>query len=273
MVGMSQRREMSAMARPGGFRRLVCAAIVVVWALSGWASTAEPLRLVTDPASGEQLSDDKAPGFNVEVLRQVFATIGQDASFEGFPLNRSWMMIARGEADGIFSSWRTNEREQICSFPDEPLYQTRSVLFARTADVEKLKFSSFDDLIGHDVAVREPVTGMYEQPTVSPELQKFLREHHNMVETNSTVESLGMLSVGRVDYAAGNLTIGMREIARMGLSGKIEPLLSRSVTEQGAYVCFSKARVSPAFVDAFSRALKLFKQTEAYQVIYRKYHR
>jgi polar amino acid transport system substrate-binding protein len=63
----------------------------------------------------------------------------------------------------------------------------------------------------------------------------------------------------------------MSEIAKMGLSGKIEPLLSRSVTEQGVYVCFTKARVSPALVDAFSRAVKQFKQTEAFQAIYRKY--
>jgi polar amino acid transport system substrate-binding protein len=57
----------------------------------------------------------------------------------------------------------------------------------------------------------------------------------------------------------------------MGLSGKIEPLLSRSAVEGGAYVCFTKGRVSPAFVEAFSSALKRFKQTEAYQAIYRKY--
>jgi polar amino acid transport system substrate-binding protein len=43
------------------------------------------------------------------------------------------------------------------------------------------------------------------------------------------------------------------------------------VTVQGVYVCFSKARVSPAFVDAFSRALKQYKQTEAYQAIIGKY--
>jgi len=54
-------------------------------------------------------------------------------------------------------------------------------------------------------------------------------------------------------------------------SGKIEPLLSRSVGEEGVYVCFTKARVSPSLVDAFSRALKQFKQTEASQAMYNKY--
>ena len=57
----------------------------------------------------------------------------------------------------------------------------------------------------------------------------------------------------------------------MGLSGKVEPILSRSVIEEGYSVCFSKARVSPSLVEAFSRALKEFKQTEAFQAIYHKY--
>jgi ABC-type amino acid transport substrate-binding protein len=100
---------------------------------------------------------------------------------------------------------------------------------------------------------------------------EFLREHHNMVETTGGTASLRMLAAGRVDYTVTNLNIGMRIIAERGLSGKIEPLLSRSVIEDGFHVCFSKSRVSPAFVDAFLQALKQFKQTEAFQTTYRKY--
>jgi polar amino acid transport system substrate-binding protein len=261
------------MARLIGLRGFLYVAVAAVWMLGGRASPAESLRLVTDLSLGpfENLSDDEAPGFSVEVLRQVFAAMGQDASFEAFPLDRSWTMIARGEADGIFSSWRSSERERICSFPDEPLKQERWVFFVRTADIGKLKFSSFDDLVGHDVAVHGPVPGLFEQPVVSPELWRFLREHHNMVETTGGIVSLRLLAAGRVDYAVVNLTGGMLYIARKGLSGKIEPLLSRSVIEDGYYVCFSKARVSPSLVDAFSRALRQFKQTEAFQAIYRKY--
>jgi polar amino acid transport system substrate-binding protein len=254
------------------FRGPLCATIAVVWALSGRALPAEPLRLVTDRLPPyEDLRDDKAPGFSVEVLRQVFAAMGQDASFEQFPWGRGWLMIAGGERDGIFTDLRTSERERICSFPDEPLKQERWLFFIRTADASKLKFSSFDDLVGHDVAVHGPVSGLFEQPTVSLELWNFLREHHNMIETSGSISSFRMLVAGRVDYAVANLTVGMRDIATMGLSGTIEPLLSRSVIEDGFYVCFSKARVSPALVDTFSRALREFKQTEAFQAIYHKY--
>jgi polar amino acid transport system substrate-binding protein len=48
-------------------------------------------------------------------------------------------------------------------------------------------------------------------------------------------------------------------------------LLSRSLKEDNLYVIFSKERVSPEFVDAFSEALRQFKQTDAFRAIYHKY--
>lgn len=272
------------MARLIVLRGLLYATIAAVWALSGQASPAESLQLLADynppfenllydKAPVRDFLNDKAPGpgFSVEVVREVFAAMGQEVSFEYFPVSRSWTMVFRGERDGIFTVLRTSERELICSFPDEPLKLERWVFFVRTADAERLKFSSFDDLVGHDIAVHGAAPGVASQPTVSPELWKFLLEHHNMVETLGPGYSFRMLAAGRVDYAVVNLARGMWNIAAMGLSGKIQPLLSRSVIEDGFYVCFSKARVSPSLVDAFSRTLKQFKQTETFQAIYRKY--
>ena len=145
------------------------------------------------------------------------------------------------------------------------------VFFVRTADVGRLKFSSFEDLVGHEVAVPGTVPGLFQQSIVPPDLWKFLREHGNMVEANGALQGLQMLAAGRVDYAFANLPTGIRTIAAMGLSGKIEPLLSASVMEAGQYICFTKARISSSFVDAFSRELKQFKQTEAFRAIYHKY--
>ena len=261
------------MARLLGFRLFLWATVGVVWAFSGRASPAEPLRLLSDLYFGpapEALDANTAPG--LEVFRQVFAAMGQYVSIETTPPKRAWMMVVRGEREGILAVIRTSERERFCTFPDEPLARERWVMFVRTADVGKLKFSSFDDLVGHDVAVAEGVPGVLEQPVVSPELWKFLREHHNMVETNGNIEGLRMLAAGRVDYAVVSLQLGTRDIARMGLFGKIEPLLSGSVMDGDVSACFSKARVSPSFVEAFSGALKQFKQTEAFQAIRQKYH-
>lgn len=135
----------------------------------------------------------------------------------------------------------------------------------RKADAGRLKFNSFEDILGHDVAF---TSGHY----VWPELRPFMREHPNyVVETTNPSMSLRMLEAGHVDYAEANLAVGLQALAVMGLSAKIQPILSRNTGEPDYRVCFTKTRVAPSFVDAFSRALKQFKQTEAYQAIYHKY--
>jgi polar amino acid transport system substrate-binding protein len=261
-----------AMAKLIGFRVFQCATIAVFWALCGKASPAESFRLVVDFSPPyEDLDNEKAPGFSIEVLKLVFAAIGRNASFETFPNGRSWAMIARGEADGIFSGPRTGERERLCSFPDEPLIQDRWVFFVRTADAGKLKFSSFDDLIGHRVAVPGIMPGLFKEPIVPPDLWKFLREQDGTIESAGGLLAFKMLAASHVDYVVSNLHDGMMYATQKGLSGKITPLLSRSVMENGRYICFAKGRVSPTFVADFSRALKQFKKTAAFQAIYSKY--
>jgi polar amino acid transport system substrate-binding protein len=265
---------MVAMVSSNGFRGLLCTIIAVVWVLDGRAPSAESLRLVTNVYSGhsQNIAEDKAPGFSAEVVQQVFAAMGEDVSLEALPSNRAWMMVLRGEADGEFPALRNGDEGRICSYPDEPLGRTSWNFFIRTTDIGRLKFSSFDDLIGHDVAViGSNLPGLLKEPALSPELWQFLREHHNMVETGDTIESLRMLAAGRVDYAVLNLNFVVRMIPTMGLSGKIEPLLSRSAFDTSYYVCFSKARVSPSLVGGFSWALKQFKRTDGYLAMYHKY--
>ena len=106
---------------------------------------------------------------------------------------------------------------------------------------------------------------------VSPEFWNFVRRQNNFSETSSGEASFRMLLAGRVDYVVLSFRQGVRLIDSMGLSGRIEPLLSRSLKEDDMYVIFNKERVSPAFVDAFSDALRQFKQSEAFGAIYRKY--
>ena len=256
------------MARPigGWFRGFLGVAIAAAWALGGPASTAAPLQLVTDQLLPfENLSNAEAPGFSTEVVRQVFAAMGQEASFEEFPWARGLRLVFRGERDAIFTAVRNEERARFCHFPSEPLLREKWVFFVRAADAGRLKFSSFDDLVGHNIAVQRG-------SAVSPEFWNFVRQHRSSFsETSGGEANLRMLAAGRVDYAVLGLSQGMRLTRSMGLYGKVEPLLSRSLTEADVYVIFSKKRVSPAFVDAFSHALGQFKQTDAFQAIFRKY--
>src|SRR5580700_4805901 len=88
------------MAKPIGewFRAFLGVAFAAVWVFGGPASTAAPLQLVTDRwIPYENLSDAEAPGFSTEVLKQVFVSMGQQASFEEFPWARAAGLVFREE--------------------------------------------------------------------------------------------------------------------------------------------------------------------------------
>ena len=244
---------------------LLAAALVVLAGVSPTSSAADPLRLVTDQwVPYENLSDATAPGFSTEVLRGVFASMKQEVSFEEFPWARAAQLVFRGERDGIFTAFYNEERARYCHFPSEPLARDKWILFVRTTDVERLRFASFDDLIGHDIAVLRGAS-------ISAEFWDFARRHQRVVETASDEANFRMLEAGRVDYVVASHVNGMRLIASLGFAGKIAPLPSRSLKEDNLYLIFSKQRVSAEFVTQFSDALRRFKQTAAFRAIYRKY--
>jgi polar amino acid transport system substrate-binding protein len=243
--------------------------LAAAWALTcGFATPsaiAGPLRLVTDQwIPYENLSDADAPGFSTEVLKAVFASMKQEVSFEEFPWARAARLVFRGERDALFTAFYDEERARFCHFPKEPLARDKWIFFVRAADAGRLKFSSFADLVGHEIAVLRGAS-------ISPEFWAFARQHRTIRETASDEVNMRMLEAGRVDYVVASFVNGMRLIKSLGLDGKIAPLLSRSLKEDNLYVIFSKERVAPAFVDAFSEALRRFKQTEAFRAIYRKY--
>ncbi|PYM11106.1 MAG: hypothetical protein DMD81_27910 [Candidatus Rokuibacteriota bacterium] len=244
---------------------LLAAAFAVFAALSPTPSAAAPLRLVTDQwVPYENLSDAGAPGFSTEVLKGVFAAMKQEVSFEEFPWARAAQMVFRGERDGIFTAFYNDERARYCHFPTEPLARDKWIFFVRTADVGRLRFASFDDLLGHDIAVLRGAA-------ISPEFWDFARRHARVVETASDEANFRMLEAGRVEYVVASFVNGTRLIASLGFAGKVAPLPESSLKEDDLYVIFSKQRIAAAFVTQFSNTLRRFKQTGAFRAIYRKY--
>jgi polar amino acid transport system substrate-binding protein len=102
----------------GWFRGFLGTAVAAVCAVGGPAPMAAPLQLVTDQLLPfENLSDAEAPGFSTEVLRHVFAAIGQEASFEEFPWARALRLVFRGERDGLFTAFATRSGRASATFP------------------------------------------------------------------------------------------------------------------------------------------------------------
>ena len=253
---------------PDAMTKLVPMLLAAAFALGGAfapPASAAPLRLVTDEwIPYEHLSDPAAPGFSTEVLQRVLAAMGEESDFEELPWARAADLVFGGERDAIFTAFYNEERAQFCYFPGEPLAHDKWVFFVRSADAGSLRFSSFDDLVGHQIAVLRGAS-------ISPEFWEFVGRHRNVTQTASDENDFRLLEAGRVDFVVASYVNGTRLVASLGLDGKVEPILSRSLAEDDLFVIFSKKRVAPAFVAAFSDALRGFKQTAAFASIYRKY--
>jgi hypothetical protein len=105
------------MTRMMEFRALLCTVTAFVWALGAQASPAKSLRLVADFAPPyEDLDYKKAPGFSVEVLRQVFAGIAQEVSLEAFPIAGAGRWSPRAKPMG-FSAARAPTSGTDLSLP------------------------------------------------------------------------------------------------------------------------------------------------------------
>src|SRR6202048_4260894 len=121
----------------------------------------------------------------------------------------------------MFTAFRNDERERFVRLPKEPLARDKLVFFVRAADAGKLKFSSFDDLVGHDIAVLRGAS-------ISPEFWDFVHQHRNFAETASDEANFRMLEAGRVDYVVASLANGVRLIGSLGLGGEGGPAVRRS---------------------------------------------
>jgi polar amino acid transport system substrate-binding protein len=221
----------------GWFRGFLGTAVAAVCAVGGPAPMAAPLQLVTDQLLPfENLSDAEAPGFSTEVLRHVFAAMGQEASFEEFPWARALRLVFRGERDALFTALRNEERARFCYFPDEPLLREKWVFFVRAADVGRLKFSSFEDLVGHHVAVLRGAA-------VSPEFWNFVHQHRNFSETGSGEANFRMLQTGRVDYAVLSFSQGIPIRLQKPIDTGYGPYADGFSTDQHKFGPFEPIRV------------------------------
>jgi polar amino acid transport system substrate-binding protein len=240
-------------------------ALSAVFAFGGTASLAAPLTLVTDVwIPFENLSHPEAPGFSTEVLRHVFNAMGQEAAFEEYPWARAAALVFSGERDALYTAFYNEERARFCFFPSESLARDKWVLFVRSDEAGKLRFTSLDDLKGYRI-------GVLRGASVSPEFWDFVRRESYVEEVSSDEINFRKLEAGRVDYIVASYFNGSQLIGSLGLRDKVVPLLSKSLKEDDLYVIFSKKRVTPGFVAAFSAALHDFKQTDTFQAISRKY--
>ncbi len=96
------------------------------------ALSSEPLQLVTlDYPPYEYSENGEIKGLAVNVIREVFRRLDYKIEIISLPWARSLKLVERGQADAIFTAYRTPEREQFLDYSNEVLMPQEVSLFTR----------------------------------------------------------------------------------------------------------------------------------------------
>lgn len=225
---------------------------------------AAPLKVATDLwPPYEDINNKAAKGYSVEVVEEVFKRMKQPISIKEYPWARAVKNVFSGKSDALMSASYTNERNENCFYPAEPLLMSKYVLFIKAENAGKLKFDTYSDLVGKSVGV---IRGF----GYSEEFWTFVKKHKNFQSVKNTKLNIKKMLKDRVDYFADDLGVGLALIKEMGLEGKIIPL-KKAIKADGLNIIFSRKTMSKTFVDKFSKELIAFKKTPKFAKIHKKY--
>lgn len=199
-------------------------------------------------------------GFSVDVVLAVYERLGESApDIKAFPWKRAVEMVEHGRVLGIFSVNKTSEREVYMRYPDEPIVEAPWIIWTRGKD----RVNTLSDLKDKKVGV---VLGY----SYTQDFWKYVETYTDLEKVHSDEVNFMKLNAGRVHAVAAELGNGIY-LAKQLNAVNLVPNMDIMIKNDGLYLAFSRDRVSKEFVDAFTRELRLFKKTKAFEKLRQKY--
>ncbi len=75
--------------------------------------------------------DGQPTGIAVDIVRKVMTSLGHEVVIDIHPWSRSLDLVRKGNADAIFTAYRTPEREKFLDYTNEVLIHQTVSLYAR----------------------------------------------------------------------------------------------------------------------------------------------
>ncbi|MEA3353163.1 MAG: transporter substrate-binding domain-containing protein [Campylobacterota bacterium] len=241
--------------------------IFMVLSLSNIEASEQKLKVVTDVwVPFEDIANKEAPGFASEVISEVLSLMNVDIDIKTYPFARALANVYSGAADAEYTAFYSKERAKHVYYPKESIASAKWLFFVRSDRFDELQFKSYDDL-------KDKKIGVLRGASISEEFWSSVKKHKNYSEVKLDKFNFKKLMAGRIDYLVTSYANGSVIIDDLGLQGKVKPILSHTIKEDGLYMIFSKKTVSKDFVERFSNQLAKFKNSERYLEIHKKYFR
>ena len=237
-----------------------------------WAPP-HPLVFVAEPWPPYESLDaeGRVRGINVDVISRVMNRLGIPYSIRLYPWSRAWMMVQKGAADAVLSISYKASREADLAYTDlqrgangqsgDVLWQSEYVFFAKTRDVERIRFDSLDQLKAEGVVV-----GVNRDYSYSPE---FVQAGLQTVEYTGTQAGFKGLVADDIQLYPMDITVGRAQIAELGLSQSITNL-PKVIFSKPYLAVFSKHSRHPRLDEirpAFYAELDRIRRDAEYQAI------
>lgn len=228
---------------------------------------ANPIRLVTGnypPYEYEEAGEVK--GLVVEILKEAFARNNQAVEFKVVPWARALWMAQHGEADAVFATIKTPEREQFLDFSSESLIPLTSAFFVKKDS--KIQYNGdLNTLADMNIGLlRQASYGIAFDAAVKNGTLKYADF------TTDTLTNIKKLIAGRIDMMAGD-RIGTLHLLQQNQMLDQVKVLSPDINASNSYLAFSKNKDHSKTRDKIDNAIRAMKKDGSYQRIVDKYTR
>jgi polar amino acid transport system substrate-binding protein len=208
----------------------------------------------------EFVEGGKIMGTDVDIINEACKRIGCEVEFLDRPWKRAVEEVKDGKVDGIFSLFKTDERDAFLFFPTESLSFEKNIIIAKKG--KGIKAAKVEDLKGKSVGVVVD----YSYGDAFDAYKDIKRE---VCKDNE--ELLKKLDTGRMDVAIVNELVYGFLAKKMGLKGKFEVVYQQSLDPM--FIGFSKAKGEKAkkLAADFSKAISDMRKKGDIKNILQKY--
>ncbi|ODN30156.1 substrate-binding periplasmic protein [Fervidobacterium thailandense] len=201
---------------------------------------------------------NKVFGVDTEVITKVLTNLGFTVSIQVLPPSRAIQMLNQKTVDGIFSVWRTAEREQLFEYSKEPLSYTYEG-FWYLKENEKI----IRELLNNRSSACAFVNGYgYDKIFENFKCSRLL--------VDSDEQGIRLVYRGKVVAFATDYRSGHYWVEKLGYTERFS-FMSVSKEKRPQYLAFSKTIQGKLLSQVFSQELKKFKSSGAYVEILKKY--
>jgi polar amino acid transport system substrate-binding protein len=212
----------------------------------------------------EYLDDGEVEGVAVEIVQEAFKRMKVPIKITLHPWDQSLAMIQKGEADAIFTIFKTPEREAFADYSHEVLMPQVVSLFVKSdsnvvfdGDLNKLSRFTFG-------VVRTVSYGSIFDDTVNNGMIR----HIEISETGE--ENMKKLLQGRFDILVSNRYGALDIVKKMNKMDHVKELIP-AIQSVPSYIAFSKKRSLTSLRDEFDSILRNMKDDGTYESIITSY--